>query len=176
MSLVIDGFASGNPAAPAPVVPDPPVPDPFPAPFGDGFDGDVFMFQTLDAGDIDLTDGQPFMVGGFETAAYLSLFGGADWWGNLTETDAAQRYEARTEALLQGLAAVPANLRAIEEAVKLDLVWLVEAEAAKSVTVVATIPRPGWVSITVAVVSPEGGKETFTFVENWEAMRAQNVT
>ena len=171
-----NSFWYGVQGLPAPVVATPPVPPVILEPFGDGFDGDVFLFQTLDAGDIDLTDGQPFMVGGFETAAYLSLFGGADWWANLTELDDAQRYEARTEKLLQGLAAVPANLRAVEQAVTLDLAWLIESGAAKSVSVVASIPRPGWVSIAVAVVSPEGGKETFTFVENWEAMRAQNVT
>ncbi|GAG06443.1 unnamed protein product, partial [marine sediment metagenome] len=61
--------------------------------------GDILLLSTKDGGDINIESGLIEMTAGFETAVYLSLFGGnieddgteatksKTWWGNLLETD-----------------------------------------------------------------------------------------
>ena len=96
--------------------------------------GDILLFQTVDDGDINVSDGLVEMSGGLGTAAYLSLFGGnedddgrknstATWWANLNETETTRQYRSETQNLLQAIPAVPANLRRIEDAVRRDLAW-----------------------------------------------------
>lgn len=140
---------------------------------------DVRLYQTLDGGEIDTTNGQLVLSDGLETAAYLSLFGGNErdsglpaddryqFWGNLGEVDPKRRYRSETQNLLRSLPATSSNLRRIEDAAGRDLEWLTE-DVADSVAVTATIPALNRVQLNVVVVI--GGKRIgMVFAEDWRA-------
>lgn len=129
---------------------------------------DVLLQQTDDEGDITVSAGVVQMTGGFETAVYLSMFGGdGAWWGNTTEDDPVRKYKGETEAALAGLPATPANLRKVEQAAARDLNWLVQTRTASEVTIDASMPGLNKINLTVSVRA-DGVESRFEFVENWK--------
>ena len=141
--------------------------------------GDVFLFQTDNDGDIIVEGGVVQMTGSFETAAYVSIFGGNEdddgrdnnefkWWGNLGVVDPVERYVSETQNLLQALAATSANLRRVEDAAKRDLKWFLDKSIASVVEVVATIPGLNRIQLTIRIEAI-GEEFQFEFVENWKA-------
>jgi len=142
-------------------------------------EGDVLLYQTNDGGEVDVVEGFMRMSGGLETAAYLSLFGGnqnddgradaeAQWWGNLTETESEKQYRGETQYLLDTIAAIPANLRRLEDAARRDLAWFVSSGAATSIEIAATMPGLNKVMLSVSIIYDE--RETSVqFLENWRA-------
>lgn len=144
-----------------------------------GQQGDVYLFQTPDNGDIEVKDGIVTTVGGLATAVYLSILGGNEdddglqqnlltWWGNVDETEQDRKYISETQNLLRGLPAVSRNLILVEEAVKRDLKWMLDNKVASNIDVFASIPEVGRISIDVDIIA-EGNRETFNFTENWQA-------
>lgn len=143
--------------------------------------GDVFLFQTTDGGNINVVNGVVEMSGGLETSTYLSLFGGNEdddgrddnifnWWGNLDEIDPAKRYRSETQHLLQSLPATTGNLRKLEEAGKRDLQWMLDEGVASSVEVLVTIPALNAVKITIGIEAL-GESFEFEFIENWKVLK-----
>lgn len=146
----------------------------------DAQQGDVLLYQTVDDGDIIVTDGITRMTGGLETAAYLALFGGNDddngvgdnlreWWGNISENDPAKKYRSQTQYLLRSIPAISANLLKIEEAAKADLAFFVTSGAATAVDAAAVIAGLNRVQITCTITA-EGRETSFAFAENWRAL------
>lgn len=142
--------------------------------------GDVLLIQTNDDGEITVVNGVAEMTGGFETAVYLSLFGGNEdddgrsenplkWWGNLDEVDPVLKYISKTQNILQALPATSANLKRVEDAIKEDLQWLLDKNVASSVTVAANIPALNKLKIVVEIEA-RGEESRFEFTENWRAM------
>jgi len=141
--------------------------------------GDLLLRQTADGGDITVEDGYAALTGTFETAAYLSLFGGNDdddgrldnprqWWGNFDEPDTNRQQRSETQHLLIALEPRPGNLRRVEDAAKRDLNWVITERAASSVTAAASMPGVNRVKITITIEA-RGEREQFAFFENWEA-------
>lgn len=141
--------------------------------------GDVLLFQTTDNGEINVSGGLVEMSGGLETAAYLSLFGGNEdddgrdnstlsWWGNSDETEGSRQYRSETQNLLRSIAAVPANLRRIEDAARRDLAWFLSDNIASKITVTASMPGLNKVRIIIDIEAV-GEESQFDFVENWKA-------
>lgn len=125
---------------------------------------DVFLFQTLNDGDI--TDALT-VTEGLETAVYLSLFGGNEnddgqpgnplaYWANVNSDVADERQVSRLQNLLIGIQATTGNLKRLNDAAQADLAWL------DGVTVSSSIPRLNWIQFTVNVNSKE-----FQFTEGW---------
>jgi len=124
---------------------------------------DVLLRQSNDGGEIAHESGLVLMSEGLETSAYLSLFGGnrddagddatehLQWWGNLDEVETSRMYRSETGNLIESIAAVPHNLKRIEQAAGRDLAWMVERGVAKSVTAAATIPGPKHVRLTITI-------------------------
>ena len=115
------------------------------------------LFQTSDNGEIEVERGIVTMSGGLETAAYLSLFGGSDWWGD-------PQQNSETETLLESIPTVTANLRRIEEAALRDLQWFIDDGVASSVTVSAGIPGVNKVKLEIQI-----DQDQLSFIENWKA-------
>jgi phage gp46-like protein len=126
--------------------------------------GDVILFQTDDGGEITVEGGLVRMDGGLQTAAYLSLFGGSDWWANLTETVPERQYNSETEELLKSLPLTSSNLKRVEDAVTRDLAWMQGTGVASTITVEVSVPAVNRLSIVIDI---DGGDIAFT--ANWRA-------
>lgn len=141
--------------------------------------GDYLLFHTPDNGDLNIENGILKMTESFETAAYLSLFGGNEeddgspdnplqWWGNLGENDTAKHMRSETQYLLRSLPATSNNLLKLQDAIKRDLNWLLTTRAASEINVALSIPALNRVNIVVSIRA-EGPEERFEFTENWKA-------
>lgn len=140
---------------------------------------DVLLFHTPDNGDINITNGQVETTGSFETAAYVSLFGGnveddgsqnnpRNWWGNLSEQQPSAQYRSRTQHLLGSIPPTSGNLRRLEEAARADLSWLLDLSIANELDVTARLFNRSLVCFNI-VIRAEGLESQFEFTENWEA-------
>jgi phage gp46-like protein len=111
------------------------------------FEGDIFLFDTPDGGDIKIEDGLFSSCRSFDTAVYLSLFGGNKedngkvknkntWWGNLLEdTNENEKMVSRFQAIIAGKPMSTKNIQEAEQAAELDLKWLLDERAAEKVSV-----------------------------------------
>ena len=140
---------------------------------------DVLLFETNDNGEIEIEDGLVTLTPSFDSAVYLSLFGGnwADdgsqnnrqtWWGNLDEQATANQYRSETQYLLGTIPATTGNLKRIEDAASRDLQWLIEENAASSLAVSASLPGLNRVKIEISIRA-EGDEAQFNYTENWRA-------
>ena len=134
-------------------------------------DGDVRLTPTADGGDITLLNGQPDMDQGLETAAYISLFSGPAWWGNLAGT-LDERAESELEDLLSQTLTNQTRLDA-EEYARRALVWMTRSVIAARVTVEATLPALGWLALTVTITQPGTDPQVLRYQINWAAQRAR---
>lgn len=137
---------------------------------------DVRLYESGDDGNIEFVNGQAVMSNGLETASYLSMFGGNEqdsgtqadtlkqFWGNLSETDPTRQYRSETQALIQALPLVPANLRRIEEAATRDHNWMLSTGLANGVAIVATMPALNTVQLDVNI-EINGQVFSFSFTE-----------
>lgn len=141
-------------------------------------EGDVLLFQTNDDGEISIVDGVVEMTAGFETAVYLSLFGGNsdddglpgnknNWWGNLGENDPAKQYRSKTQYLLDNIAPNSANIVRIKDAANNDLGWMKSQKIATAIEVLVSIPKKNYVRIDV-VIEGDGRKVPIKFLRNWQ--------
>ncbi len=157
----------------------PPVVDSSTRDFDATQEGDVLLYQTVDAGEINIAGGIAQMVPGFETALYLSLMGGnldddgregneLTWFGNLSEADAAFKQVSETQFLLRSIASTSGNLRRIEDAARRDLQWMLDKNIASSVEVLATMPGLNKVKLSITILAI-GEEQRFEFTENWES-------
>lgn len=129
--------------------------------------GDILHFQTNNDGDISIETGMAVMTGGFETAVYISLFGGeADWWGDIGD---ASPNVSETAKLIENIPAIPANLVRINDAVRRDLQWILDKKIANRIDVDVTMPGVDRVAIFVTIAAI-GGESEFDFVENWRSV------
>lgn len=144
--------------------------------------GDVLLQQTADGGEITVDGGVVELTGSFQTAAYLSLFGGnleddgsegsrLTWWGNLGETNPARRQVSRLQHLTRAIPLLPIHLPRIQDAALADLQWFLDESIASTVNVTASIPAINRLRLVVEIFA-EGRQERFEFVENWLASPA----
>lgn len=110
------------------------------------FAGDVLLVSTVDGGDIVVEDGLVKDCRNFDTAAYLSLFGGNDgdlngkpketWWGNLIPgTKRDEWMHGEFGAMAAGLPLTSGNLRKASDAAARDLDWIKSDAGADEVSV-----------------------------------------
>ena len=140
---------------------------------------DVLLYQTADDGDIISQNGVVQLTNQFDTAVYISLFGGnfADdgipdsnqqWWGNSLDADTSRHVRGETETLLSGLPVVSRNLRKVEAAALRDLNWMLMSKVADNITAVASIPTINKIKLVITITA-QGEESQFEYVENWKA-------
>lgn len=124
---------------------------------------DVRIFQQPDGGEIECVAGQITMDDGLASAVFISLFGGneddsgdddgkaKEFWGNKVETDANKKLRSRTQNLLRSIALTSGNLQLIEDAVALDLQWMLDTKVADFVGASASIPALNWIKLDVKI-------------------------
>lgn len=114
---------------------------------------DVLLFQTEDDGEILIPTGDDVtLTNGFETADYLSLFGGnleddgtqaterQQWWGNVGETTSARRQRSSFQALIENGVLTSSLLPRLERAAESDLAWKLGDGLAESIKVTVSVP------------------------------------
>ena len=141
--------------------------------------GDVLIYQAADGGELAMQGGVLALTGGFESAVYLSLFGGnrdddgreqnrMNWWGNLSESNPARQYRSETQYLILRLNPTSGNLLRIEDAMRADLGWFLTENIVSDLETGARIPRKDELQLNV-VLFAEGDEQSFSFTENWRA-------
>jgi phage gp46-like protein len=110
------------------------------------FEGDLFLEDTPDGGDIRIENNLFVSDRSFNTAVYLSIFGGnkddngkvknnKTWWGNtLPGTAENEKLVSRFQAVISGLPMTTKNILEAESAAQLDLKWVVDEGIADKVT------------------------------------------
>lgn len=124
---------------------------------------DVVLFQTDNGGEIECVAGQITLDEGLFSAVFISLFGGneddsgddvdksREWWGNKIETDPTKKIRSRTGSLLRSLPAISGNLGRIEDAVTLDLQWMLDTKLADAVVPAVSIPALNKIKIDLKI-------------------------
>jgi len=149
------------------------------------FQGDVLLKSTLDGGDLEFQDNFIVMTGGFETAAFLSLFGGnkgddgtgatikKSWWGNqLDKNEPDKKLISRTQNIMLSHTATPGNINKITEAAKLDLQWFISEGISDTIEIEGRIPDPDRLELSIKILKNGELLEEFKFLENWKSQEA----
>lgn len=146
----------------------------------DIFEGDVFLFDTVDGGEISVVNGLVIGDRKFSTAAYLSLFGGnvedggrvdnnKTWWGNrFAETSEKEKIVSRFQAIIKSLPLTTKNILLAEQAAKEDLAWMVdEGIADEIITDIKVVDR---FRCELEVIIRKDGEliEKSSYKVNWE--------
>lgn len=131
---------------------------------------DLYLIPTSSGGDITITDGQPQMTSGIETAVYLSLFT-AGYWGNAISDE---QYASEMEDLFARPLTNQTRLAVMDEAKRL-LAWMVENGIAQEIEVRAEIPSVGVLHLAITIHEPGGAEETIAYALNWEAQEASLI-
>lgn len=126
------------------------------------FAGDVLIESTEDGGEITVEDGLVADCRGFDSAVYLSLFGGnredsagrekETWWGNLIPgTQEDEKLVSEFGATIEGLALTSGNLVKAQKAAERDLDWLKSVAGADELSVALSAENRSQVTMTVEV-------------------------
>lgn len=136
----------------------------------DQFDGDVAIPLTLDGGQIDYIGGQPVMdAGGLENAVNISLFTWLGWWGNaIFENEPDNMIGSDFEITVRPRAISNKYLRAVEQAAKSALVWMVNANIAKSVDTAAEWPELNTVLLLISIEKQDSETMQLRYELAWE--------
>lgn len=149
------------------------------------FQGDVLLLSTPDGGDLLIENDFIVATGGFETATYLSLFGGnkrddgteatkkKSWWGNqLDDNEPNKKLISRTQNFMLSNPATPGNLNKIIENAKLDLAWFKDEGICDTIEVTGRIPEPDRLELSGRCLKDGDLVGDFKFLENWKAAEA----
>ncbi|MEI0477962.1 hypothetical protein R4K92_03760 [Brachyspira intermedia] len=144
-------------------------------------DGDVLLSMTNDGLDINIKNNLIECTSGFETAIYLSLFGGNEkddssnsnekytWWGNNIQS--IDYYKSNTLSIITGKNANARNLQLLEKAILLDLNWIIEQNIADTIEVNCTIPNFNELEIQLKVLRDNKLISKSNYKTNWETVK-----
>jgi phage gp46-like protein len=150
-------------------------------------DGDVLLLSTEDGGDLSIMNGLVEMTGGFETAVFISLFGGNvndngtdatkpdQFWGNLLDSDNPdESMVSITQNILLGLPATPANLNLVDQAIQLDLNWMKTNNIADEINIDLSITSKNRINIEIEILKNKELLVGLEFEKNWLAQSNKN--
>ena len=130
---------------------------------GQNFEGDLLLIDTPDGGDIAIENGLIFDDPAFNTAVYLSLFGGnkedsgkvkncKTWWGNTLGGIAEnEKLVSRFQSIIAGLPMTTKNIVEAETAASLDLKWIIDEGIGEKITVSGNASGHNTFTLRVAV-------------------------
>jgi phage gp46-like protein len=145
------------------------------------FEGDLLLTDTRDGGDVLIAEGLFQSDRSFDTAVYLSLFGGnksdsgkvknnKTWWGNtLRGTSENEKLVSRFQNVIFGLPMTTKNILEAEDAAELDLKWIIDEGLADKIEAVGRAITHNRFTLRVNIEA--GGKYIYahTFALFWEA-------
>lgn len=147
------------------------------------FGGDVLLFDTQDGAEITIFNGLISMDKGFNSAVYLSLFGGDKddtgevvnnntWWGNkIQNISENEKLVSRFQAFITSVPLTSKNVKLAEGKVIQDLQWMIDDGIADSIE--AEIQVVGRKDINLKIVIAKFGEviEAGNYSLQWGAMK-----
>lgn len=147
------------------------------------FGGDVLLFDAQDGAEISIINGLITMDKGFNSAVYLSLFGGDKddtgevvnnntWWGNkIQNISGNEKLVSRFQAFITSVPLITKNVELAEHKVKQDLQWMIDDGIADSIE--AEIQVVGRKDINLKIVIAKYGEviEAGNYSLQWGAMK-----
>lgn len=140
--------------------------------------GDVKLIITKEGFDIDLKNNFVEMTSGFESAIFLSIFGGNEeddyseatkekqFWGNRLN---GNQYRSRTLKFINGSYANAQNLQLLEKNILLDLNWFIEENIADTLEVDCSIPNFNELKIDIRLLRDSKLLANSNYKLNWKA-------
>lgn len=140
--------------------------------------GDVKLIITKEGFDIDLKNNFIEMTSGFESAIFLSIFGGNEeddyseatkekqFWGNRLNDN---QYRSRTLKFINGSYANAQNLQLLEQNILLDLNWFIEENIADTLEVDCSIPNFNELKIDIRLLRDSKLLANSNYKLNWKA-------
>lgn len=140
--------------------------------------GDVKLIITKEGFDIDLKNNFIEMTSGFESAIFLSIFGGNEeddyseatkekqFWGNRLN---GNQYRSRTLKFINGSYANAQNLQLLEKNILLDLNWFIEENIADTLEVDCSIPNFNELKIDIRLLRDSKLLANSNYKLNWKA-------
>lgn len=148
------------------------------------YKGDVKLHMIEDGFELSFENGLIECTEGFDTAVYLSLFGGneldnvmdgaqnKEWWGNKIE--GGDNYRSRTLSTLNGKRASLANLKLLEQMVNLDLDWIKKENIGDKIEVEAEIPSYNKLKLNINILKNGKLLHNTAYKYNWHASLEKN--
>ena len=119
-------------------------------------EGDLYVYQTPDGGEIKNVLGEPVMDGGLENAVYLSLFAsetGGHWMNEYLSED--EKIECRFYSYVKGAPKTASTMTRAEDLALLDLAWMIRVQLADEIN--ATITSADAMTATILVEVKKNG-------------------
>lgn len=134
--------------------------------------GDLYLFTTLDGGEISATLGEPVMDQGFETAVFLSLAGSESeaWWAN-EYLSKAQQIDSKFAAFAQANPLTSSTILTGEDLAGQDLAWMIDVGIADSVIVSMRAVKRNRVEVSITITIDGQDVLVSPFQINWGAQR-----
>ena len=131
-------------------------------------DGDIYVYQTPDGGEIKNVLGEPVMDGGLENAVYLSLFAcetDGHWMNEYLDED--EKIECRFYSYIKGAPKTASTMTRAEDLALLDLAWMKKAQLADEINV--TVESVNVQAVTILVEVKKNGTNVLStqFNVNW---------
>lgn len=134
--------------------------------------GDLYLFPTEQGGNIKITDGEPVMDQGLETAVYISLLGddGTGWFGN-EYLNNAQKITSQFAQFIQSNALTSASILTAEEKALQDLQWMLDEGISDDNNVTISIIDRNRVNVLVEIYADGNRISVNEFQLNWFAQK-----
>jgi phage gp46-like protein len=145
------------------------------------FEGDLLLEDTPDGGDIKIENDLFVSDMSFNTAVYLSLFGGNKndngkvknkftWWGNtLAGISESEKLISRFQSIIFGLPMTTKNIQSAENAASLDLKWVVDEGIGDKRIIFGQAVTRNKFALTVNILSKKESVYKNTFTLLWQA-------
>lgn len=128
----------------------------------------LLLKQTLDGGDLVFENGSFVSDGGLSTMAYISMFGGVNFWANSLMTE-FEKINSKTEkSIIYGDPITRSKLVEIDRAVSSDLSSFSSLKIASAVSHQITQSAKDRIKIDVKIEA-ESKKIDATYLLNWGA-------
>jgi phage gp46-like protein len=115
--------------------------------------GDLYLFPTLDGGNISVKNGEPVMDQGYESAVYISLEGSSDPWFANEFLLPNRQIRSLFAEYRKGRELTSGVINTSIDLIKQDLKWLIDTKAADTINVSMSIIARNRVEIRVEIRS-----------------------
>lgn len=147
------------------------------------FGSDVLLFDAQDGAEISINNGLITMDKGFNSAVYLSLFGGDKddtgevvnnntWWGNkIQNISENEKLVSRFQAFITSVPLITKNVKLAEHKVKQDLQWMIDDGIADSIEAEIQVVSRKDINLKILIAKFGEVIEAGNYSLQWGAMK-----